>query len=49
MPASFYLHQVLTKCVQALVDSLCRDGTDTPYSVIQTEASKNQVIKEYKP
>ncbi len=23
------------------VDSLCRDGTDTPYSVIETKASKN--------
>ncbi len=28
-------------CIRESVDSLCRDGTDTPYSVIQTEASKN--------
>ncbi len=30
------------------VDSLCRDGTDTPYSVIQTEASNNLLRKEHK-
>ncbi len=31
----------ILRCIRESVDSLCRDGTDTPCSVIQMEASKN--------
>ncbi len=34
-------NNVILRCIRESVDSLCGDGTDTPCSVIQTEASTN--------